>query len=501
MLKSIFNYKLLIAVIVFIIIFIRIPALTARTIHIDEGMGIKASEQLLSGTYSYWPKNGHGPTLFYFGALIRKITGINIIFFRAITTIFMLLALLILWLIYRRELNKAGEVLLLLGLGLSSGMLFFSAYFIHEALFILLTVFALAFAELWLKTKNGVWLTFFIIFASLMYMTKETALFTYASWSIAVIIILFWQKNLKYILKQLISLKNIIFIILGCIVSLILYLIFFGKSLDLIIAPFFWLKERGLTMHIRPWYYFIILLSLHEFFLLIISIVAGTYITLKKMWEPRLAFFILWFLLILIAYSVIPYKTPWLIPNMILPLGLFMAFSVSVIWKKTDKVLLASFIIILLIISLTGLLFDNIIHPDRSEKYDYAYLQSGIGFREFMAIIDGISSLNKNETLPIQIIWGHGDELLDVMTEKYSRQFKPFVPNMPLYINYFNSAEDMKKTLSQTDYEYVFLKFTYIINGPDIDIFIRKDKWDAYKNSPNFIKPQSIWPDGTMRYQ
>src|SRR3989344_4554219 len=123
-------YKLLIIVILLSVFFIRLPALTARTIHIDEGMGIKNSEMVLSGDFLYWPKNAHGPTLFYLGALVRKFAGTNVAYFRAITATCMLLALLILWLIYRQKLNKSGKILLLLGLGLSSGMLFFSAYFI-----------------------------------------------------------------------------------------------------------------------------------------------------------------------------------------------------------------------------------------------------------------------------------------------------------------------------------------------------------------------------------
>lgn len=498
MFKNIFNYRLLFITIALVVIFIRIPALTSRIIHTDEGMGIRASEQILSGTYHYWPKNGHGPTLFYFGALIREFAGTNIIFFRVITVIFMLLSLLILWLIYHRELNKIGEIILIAGLGLSSGMLFFSAYFIHEALLILLTVIALTSIERWFKTKKGIWITFFIVAISLMYMTKETALFTYVAWIIAGLIILLLNKKNKY-LAGLISLKNTIFLILGCFISIVLYLLFFGKSLDLIIAPFLWLTERGLTMHLRPWYYFIILLFLHESFLLISGLIFALFITIEKQWEPKKLFFFLWFLLILIAYSAVPYKTPWLIPNIILPLGLFTAFSISSIWQKINKVLLVSIIIVLLSISLICLWSDNFWHPNRAQTYDYAYLQGGIGFHEFSSILNGISSLDKNRPLSLQVI-GNGDELLYVITEKYNRQYAPFVPGLPIYINFFHSAEEMKKILSKTGYNYVFLKFTYYVPGPDIDLFVREDIWNVYKSKPDFILPNVIWPDGTMRY-
>lgn len=501
MLKNIFNYKLLLVIIALTIIFIRIPALTSRTIHIDEGWGIRGSEAVLSGDWQYSPENGHGSTFYYLGAVIRTFSGTNIAIFRTFTTILMLLSLLILWLICRRELGKIGEIILLAGLGLSSGMLFFSTYFIHEMLFILLTVVAFVSIELWLKTERGFWLPIFIVSASLMYMTKETAIFTYASWFVAVILIMIWKNNFKDILKKLVSLENIVFMALGLILTVVLYFFFFGKSLDLFRAPFLWLTERGLKMHLRPWYYFITLLFLHESMFLILGGLSALFITLKKMWNPKILFFFLWFLLILIIYSSIPYKTPWLIPNIILPLALFVAFGVSTIWKKTgNNQLLISIVIVLIIISFTSLLSDNFLHPDREEKYDYTYLQAGKSYRNFLAIIDQISNLDKSTPLQIQIIGDKNEAPLYVVTEKYNRIYEPFVPGLPVYINWWHSAEDTKKILSQNGDDYVFLKFTYYTNGPDVDLFVRQDKWEEYKSTSGFITPTTIWADGTLRY-
>lgn len=505
---------LIIGAILLAIFLVRLPALTARTIHIDEGMGIRASELVLSGDWRYSPHNGHGPTLFYFGALIKKYVGedilANIAAFRGFTSLCIFLSIIILWWFYKDKLNKAGQILLLLGLGFSSGLLFYGAYFIHEALFIFLTVITFLLVEHWLKTKRGIWLAFAIVSGGLMYMTKETAIFTYAAWILAGLIVLIFQNPVRNFISNgvkslisLVSLENAIFAILGLLAMISAYFFFFGKNLDLIMAPYYWLTERSLSMHIQPWYYFGGLLLLHEFFLLLLGAVSVFFIALKKQWEPRILFFLVWFLFIFSVYSAIPYKTPWLIPNIILPLGLFTAFSISALWnKKTDRItkdLLIFIAIFLFIASLICLWFDNFIHPDRVKRYDYGYLQAGKGLREFTAILDGISELSRQKPIPLQIM-GRGDELLYVITEKFNRQYAPFTPGLPAYINYFHSSEEMKKTLSKTDYDYVFLKFTYFSLGPDIDLFIRKDIWDSYKSSPNFIAPAAIWPDGTMRY-
>src|SRR3989344_7615582 len=121
-------FSLLLLLIV-LVISLRWPALTARTVHIDEGMGIRASELVLAGDWHYSPHNGHGPTLFYLGAVVRKVVGVKLAFFRAITAVTFLLGLFILMWFYRRTLGWGGEILILIGLGLSSGGLFFRAYF------------------------------------------------------------------------------------------------------------------------------------------------------------------------------------------------------------------------------------------------------------------------------------------------------------------------------------------------------------------------------------
>jgi len=502
MVNNKFNYKWVLLAIALAVVLIRIPALNARTIHIDEGMGIRASEFVLSDSWQYSPHNGHGATLFYAGAVIRNFAGTNVAIFRMFTALCMLAVIFLLWVFYRKKLSLAGQIILLGGLGFSSGLLFFSAYFIHEAIFILFTAIAFLCFEKWIKFNKGVWLGFGIVFLALMYMTKETALLTYASWLFAGLIILIAQQKLKSI-KEFITRENIIFWGSGIFISGILYVLFFGANLDLLKAPFYWISERGVSMHIRPFHYYLTLLFFHEFFILLPAGLFFVILFIKKLWNPRLIFFFLWFLFLLTAYSLIPYKTPWLIPNIILPLGLFLAFSIDKIWQACCSKLFKDIIIFLAIflfaVSLWGLYTDNFTHPDRVQEYDYAYLQAGKGLKEFISTINGLAAVYPEKPLPVQII-GKGDELLYVLTEGYDRIYPPFKENMPVYINYLHSAEQTKSLLASTNKEYVFLKFTYINPLPEIDIFVQKDLFETYRQSPYFIAPQSVWPEGIIRY-
>ncbi len=495
------NYKFLLVIALLAVVLIRIPALFSRTIHIDEGMGIRASELVLSGDYHYSPYNGHGPTLFLLGALVRKFAGTNVVFFRLIPTLCALLAILLLWLVFKLEINFIGQMVLILGLGFSSAFVFYGAYFIHEMLFILLTILAILSIERWIKTQKGIWLAFFAVFLSLMYMTKETALFTYAAWAAAGFFTFVFSKKRREILK-LFSFKNAAYLFFGFFVSAILYFLLFGKSLDLFISPYLWLINRGLVIFVRPWYYFLNLLFLYETFLLLLTGFCCFYITIKKQWDAKKVFFFLWFVFIFIFYSAIPYKTPWLIPNIILPLGLFAAFGISSIWQKEkgNKILLFLIIIVLFVTSFINMFYDNFVHPDRTLSSDYAFLQGGKGLQEFIATLDGVSKIIPQKPMTIQILDSSNDELLYVLTEKYDRFYGSFKQDVPVYISYLFSDIVMKNILLHSGYEYIAIKFNYFTPDREIDLFLRKDIFDIYSRSANFIKPQTVYPDGTMRY-
>jgi uncharacterized protein (TIGR03663 family) len=501
MIKNLFNQKNLLVIIALIVFLIRIPSIGMRGIHIDEGMGIRASEFLLEGQWIYSPHNGHGATLFVIGSVIRKFLGTDIIFYRILTSLCILFSILILWLVYRKKMNQTCSLILIAGLGLSSAMLFFGNYFIHESLFILMTVLALACAEKFLETNKGIWISAFIISCSLMFMTKETAVLTFGTWTIAGVSLLFLKNNFKKF-RQKINLENILFALFGILIATVLYLLMFGTNTKLLEAPFLWLQERATIFFVKPWNYFLILLVLHEPFMIFLGLSSVFALTIKKLWNQRTAFLFIWFIYMLAFYSTIPYKMPWLIMNIILPLGIFSAFSFSSIYeaeRNQNKILFILLASILLIVSSFCMLCDNFLHPNRTEEYDYAYLQSGSGLKQMTDIIESISKQNSGK-LQLQII-GFEDELLYVLMEKYDNVQDYYVPGFPLYIDYKHSTDQAEEILSKYFPEYVFLQFTYFTPGQDINVFIRKDRWAKYASSSDYIKPKSIMLSNIMRYE
>lgn len=119
---------------------LRFIALDLKPFHHDEGVnGWFLATLFKDGVYKYDPANYHGPTLYYIALAFAKMFGLETIPVRLSMAIFGLLAV-VLVLFLRRYLGTLGTLLAALFLALSPGMVFISRYFIHEILFVFLSL-------------------------------------------------------------------------------------------------------------------------------------------------------------------------------------------------------------------------------------------------------------------------------------------------------------------------------------------------------------------------
>jgi len=474
-------------VVIFLSLFLRFYYLDARTIHIDEGMGLRLGQMMLDGQWRYNPANSHGPIYFFFASAVVRVFGDNLIVARAGTVLVSVAWLLILLWLYWPLLRYPGRLLLAAGLGFSSGMVFFARYFIHEHLFILTTVGALFAAEMWIRHRDRRAPIAFIVLGVLMYATKETALLTWAAWGAAAILLLLEPKRQAPLFSM--NWKSVALgLYVGLILHALLFTVFFldpGALLSSFIGPFQWV-QRAQEMHVRPFYYFIRLLVEHEFPLLLGSLVLGWLLSTGKKWTPRLAFFALWAIFITLEYSLIRYKTPWCIPNLILPLGLFVAFAFDALWptlRTRQKQAWAAVAVILLVLGFARAWRDSITHPDRVRTYDYAYLQSDESFRKFMRTIDELSTLYEGpKPMPLQRI-GYTDELLFVIMKPYRPydSSEPLQPGLPVYVNYLHDDVDTLRMLQESGKNYIRSTYMYLRDqGTIIDLFVEEGLWNRY---------------------
>lgn len=120
--------------------FLRFFWLELKPFHHDEGVnGFFLRTLFLDGVYKYDPANYHGPTLYYISLVFAKLFGLNTIPVRVSMAIFGVL-MVALALFLKRYIGKAGSLIAALFLAISPGMVFISRYFIHEILFVFLSL-------------------------------------------------------------------------------------------------------------------------------------------------------------------------------------------------------------------------------------------------------------------------------------------------------------------------------------------------------------------------
>ncbi len=461
----------------------RLFILDARMIHIDEGMGLRASELFAEGAWRYSPANGHGPTLFLVGALLKGTFGLNILSARAAMVVLCMITIGILAAYFRRRFVFPAQIVLLTGLVCSSGLIFYSTYFIHEMVFFLFTAIAFCSLDSWMDERRDRSLILFLLACVCMYATKETAILTWTAWIVASCVLLADHEKPHHHLRH-IPWRGLV---LGLFLASLLWILLFSNGLqslesakDAFRALLQW-ANRASTMHHRPFWYFGALLLIHEAPLVLGAVGVASGLFWNNLWDRKRVWLAAWFLSILFIYSIIPYKTPWCIPSILLPLVLFIASGFHVLWRKEKSA--HSFIVVItafLIGAQCVLSFgDTFIHPNREETFDYAYLQSNESLGDMTRILHDLSLLRGGSSMKMQII-GSPDELLYVLTEPYDRSFEPFKVGLPVYLNYQNDVEAMRRSLLVSSVPYVRLVFTYIQHVNSVDVFVASDLWDEY---------------------
>lgn len=120
--------------------FLRVVVLELRPMHHDEGVnGFFLTNMMRDGIYKYDPANYHGPSLYYIAAPFVEIFGFNTYSVRMSVVIFGLLTV-VLALYLKKYLGNVGSLVAAFFLAIGPGMLFISRYFIHEIIFIFLSL-------------------------------------------------------------------------------------------------------------------------------------------------------------------------------------------------------------------------------------------------------------------------------------------------------------------------------------------------------------------------
>lgn len=415
--------------------FLRLFNLALVPFHHDEGVNGNFLVTLVrDGKYFYDPQNYHGPTLYYFSAIIPWVVrffggkaagdayGLTTFNVRFVTAAFgvgtILLALML-----RKRLGSIGALTAAGLIAISPGAIYLSRYFIHESLFVFFTLGIVVAALKYYDTGNGAYMILAAISTALMFATKETWIMNGPVLLIALVstTLYFWLRDLlssrrqagrsafsgwfETIIQRMggpIPIATIVLVAIAVfiIVNVLFYSSFFTnypkgvrdalKTLNL------WRQRTH--EHEHPWYQYIYWMIWEEGVVVLLSSLGA----LIALWRAnnRLALFLaLWSFGLLAAYSLVGYKTPWISLNFIVPMALTSGYTAQVAYEKLREYNQTLFLVLpaVLIVALCGyqLYQLNFVHYDDDQlPYVYAHTK-----RQMLTMLDQIERVaQKNGT-------------------------------------------------------------------------------------------------------
>ncbi|HBB96309.1 MAG TPA: hypothetical protein DC054_13045 [Blastocatellia bacterium] len=415
--------------------FLRLVKLSLVPLHHDEGVNGNFLVTLVrEGKYYYDPQNYHGPTLYYFSAIIPWIVrffggkaagdtyGLTTFNIRLVTVLFGV-ATIWLALLLRRRIGEIGALSAAALIAISPGAVYLSRYFIHESLFVFFTLGIVVAALKYYDTGRSVYLILASISTALMVATKETWIMNGPVLLIALVTTsiyfrlrdkidrkravdeLSFRERLQTTIDRLGGPIQITTVALVAFAVFILVAVFFYSSFftnypkgvaDALKTLNLWRQRTH--EHEHPWYQYVYWLVLEEGVVMVLAGIGA----LIAVWraDNRLALFLsLWSFGLLAAYSLVGYKTPWISLNFIVPLALTSGYTLDVAFRKLREFQQARLLLIpaVLIVGFCGyqLYQLNFVHYDDDQlPYVYAHTK-----RQMLTMLDEIDRIaQKNGT-------------------------------------------------------------------------------------------------------
>ena len=405
---------------------VRLYALELRPLHHDEGVNAFFMMRLLKeGGYQYDPANYHGPTLYYLALVAAHARGLTVFAMRlvpalcGVATVGLALGL-------RRYLGAFGALAAATLIAISPGAVYMSRYFIHESLFVLFALVVVAAGFRYWETARGAYLMCASVAAALVFATKETAII-----SAGVLVMAAFLAPLYGDIRKAMRAwhrsgdsspqgesaepgreteaqvsprgrREIIRAVLKWAAAgalFILVVAFFYSSLftnhqwlgDVLKSYTYWART-GRSEHVHRWYTYLSWLIQEESLLLVLGI-TGVGLTLWRADNRFMVFVALWLCGLLVAYSIVPYKTPWLMLNFIVPLACAGGYALNALREraatKQQRLLVAGVLAITLAATSYQMVRLNFVEYD-DDRHPYVYAHTR---RELLSLVDEVSRI------------------------------------------------------------------------------------------------------------
>src|SRR6478672_1273946 len=391
---------------------LRLIFLTQKPLHHDEGVnGLFLVNLFRTGYYHYDPSNYHGPSLYYLAVIPTAINnvfhwghGLSTFAIRFVTAAF---GVGVVWLMLclRRFLGSPAAFAAAAFATVSPGFVFFSRYFIHEILFVFFSLGVIV-AWLWYRdTRKSRYLMLGSASAAMLFATKETWIITLAVWIIAIpctMIFLRLRNRADEIppllpehdLRKDARTRKKLYLQAAALfvaIAILLYSSFFTNPrgiLDSVLTFTYWTKTGRTGIYNREWTTYLSWMWQEEAPVLVLGLL-GTIVALGRARSYLTVFCAFWSIGIFTAYSLVPYKTPWLALSIILPLIIMAGDLVGQTYQPGTRaftVILAGSAICFSLYQAIDVSFVN--YDNDSYAYIYAHTK-----RDFLGLVDEIDAI------------------------------------------------------------------------------------------------------------
>jgi uncharacterized protein (TIGR03663 family) len=391
------------AVILAVAAALRLAELALKPLHHDEGVnGVFLLKLVRDGVYHYDPSNYHGPTLYYFARVAAWVdglftggSGLSDVSIRLVPALFGI-ATVALVLCLRRELGKRGSLAAAAFIAVSPGTVFYSRYFIHETLFVFFAVAMAACCWLAVARARPAYLYPASVSAALLFATKETALISAASLVLAAAVQYAFLRYRKLAptdrpLQEMWERiggwpRGAIHTGLGVVLFVCVFVLFYSSFFqnpqgvhDAIESLQIWTKT-GVTEVFYPKYAYVTWIWRQEWPMLVVAALGILTVLVSPRGFGALAG--IWGGGLLVAYTLIPYKTPWLALSFTIPLAIAGGHGVGREWEQARgaalHVVRGAGAILLAVLLYQSVSLNFVHYDDRSEPYVYLHTTRAI---------------------------------------------------------------------------------------------------------------------------
>eukprot|EP00808_Paulinella_micropora_P005455 g18797.t1 len=426
-------------------IFLIFWQIEARPLHHDEGVNCWFMDRLIEkNLWNYDPENYHGPILYFTTLLyvwvnnllnnraIDDLNGLSVMCIRSVPATVGILFLLAIAFGTRHRLGNLGSLLAFILAGFCNDQLWISRYFIHENFFTFFTFAMYICGTKYLDTKSTFWVMLLFASMSFCHASKEFAIvhltiLILADFCSRLSLWLLgettWPFDRTFFMDGARHVyENFFGLLLGVVAFVIVWFPLFSSFgnnyqglIDSVRTYSYWGKEGwGESGHNKPfWWWINSVLPATEQGPFLGAILSSGVALWKR--ERKGLMMMFWFLGFLGCYSILPYKTIWCVPCILLPMIMLTAYatttviqtiveSPSIRGKRAACVAIFALLAASIVVDWTRVTYDlNYVRWDANDVYPQPYVHTTRDVFKMVKWIDEAAAASgKGENLPLR---------------------------------------------------------------------------------------------------